>query len=164
MAKLPSATISNPAGFADLLAKMSDAASESTLRQAAVAGARVIMDEVRLRAPVGPFPHIRSGRTYPPGTLKKSVITYHDAEKSSVPGALQVYSVVLSSDGFYGRIVEKGHPLSGAFAKHVSDVEHGTSAVGAHPFFRPAVDAKADAAIQAMTDVMQAKLNEAKNV
>ncbi|MGF6976354.1 HK97 gp10 family phage protein [Paraburkholderia sp. JPY465] len=160
MSNKASATISNPDGFADLLAKMSEAASESTLRQAAVAGARVILDEVKLRAPVGPFPHIRSGKTYPPGTLKKSVIAYHDAEQSSVTGGYQVYGVVLSSDGFYGRMVEGGHAFSGFVAK----VEHGSSRVPAHPFFRPAVDAKAGAAVEAMSDVMRAKLNEAKNV
>ncbi|RQM48647.1 hypothetical protein EHZ19_10605 [Paraburkholderia bannensis] len=159
MAKKPSATISNPEGFSDLLAKMSETASESTLRQAAVAGARVIMDEVKLRAPVGPFPHIRSGKLYPAGTLKKSVIIFHDDEKSSVPGALQVYSVTLARDGFYGLMVEKGHPFSG----FVATVEHGASNVPAHPFFRPSVDAKTRAAADAMIEVMQKKLEEAKN-
>ncbi|NPT36254.1 HK97-gp10 family putative phage morphogenesis protein [Paraburkholderia xenovorans] len=164
MARKPDATISNPDGFAKLLAQMSEAASESTLRKAAAAGATVIRKEVVLRAPVGPFPHLRSGKEYPPGTLKKNIFVFHDEGQSSVAGQVQVYGVVIGRDAFYGRIVEKGHPLSGAFAKHVKEVEFGNSKVEAHAFFRPAVDAKQQEALKAMTDVMQDKLNEAKNV
>lgn len=163
MANKATATISNPSGFADLLAKMSEAASESTLRQAAVAGARVIHKEVQLRAPVGPVPHIRSGKLYPAGTLKKSIALYHDDDKSSVAKALQVYGVTIGRDAFYGLMVEEGHDFSGAVAKHAKRTEFGTSKVPAHPFFRPAVDAKSREALDAMTAVMQQKLNEAKN-
>ena len=159
MASQLGASISNPAGFAALLSKMSDPGSESTLRHAAVAGARVVMDEVVLRAPVGPFPHIRSGKLYPPGTLKKSIIIFHDDQKSSVPGALQVYAVTIARDAFYALMVEKWHPFSG----FVATVEHGSSKVPAHPFFRPAVDAKGSAATEAMVAVMKKKLDEAKN-
>lgn len=164
MAKQPTASISNPHGFGDLLAKMSDAASESTLRQAAAAGATVIRKEVVARAPLGTLLHKRSGKEYPPGTLKKNILVFHDAERSSVPGHLQVYGVTIGSDAFYGRMVEGGHVLSGAFARHVKGVEFGNSQVAAHPFFRPAVDAKQTEALKAMTDVMQSKLEEAKNV
>ena len=43
----------NPDGLTSALRGLDDIASESVLRQAAVAGARVIFDEVKLRAPVG---------------------------------------------------------------------------------------------------------------
>ncbi|MDE1139588.1 MAG: hypothetical protein PW999_08005 [Paraburkholderia tropica] len=163
MANKAGAKISDANGFGALLANMSDAASESTLRQAGAAGATVIRNEIVLRAPVGPFSHLRSGREYPPGTLKKNVLVFHDEDKSSVAGRVQVYGVVLGADAFYGRLVEKGHKLSGAFAKHVEEVEFGNSKVEAHPFFRPSVDAKQSEAVQAMVDVMKKKLDEAKN-
>ncbi|CAM2151207.1 HK97 family phage protein [Paraburkholderia tropica] len=163
MANKAGAKISDANGFGALLANMSDAASESTLRQAGAAGATVIRNEIVLRAPVGPLSHLRSGRTYPAGTLKKTVIVFHDDEKSSVAGQVQVYGVTLGSDAFYGRLVEGGHVLSGAFAKHVKEVEFGNSQVPAHPFFRPAVAAKQSEAVQAMVDVMKKKLDEAKN-
>ncbi|MFP3705918.1 hypothetical protein SB783_18055 [Paraburkholderia sp. SIMBA_009] len=163
MANKADATISDASGFGALLASMSDAASESTLRQAGAAGATVIRKEVVARAPEGPFSHLRSGRTYPPGTLKKNVIVFHDEDKSSVAGRVQVYGVTLGSDAFYGRLVEGGHVLSGAFARHVKEVEFGNSQVPAHPFFRPSVDAKQGEAVQAMVDVMKKKLDEAKN-
>lgn len=163
MASKAGATISNPNGFADLLAKMSEAGSESTLRQAAVAGARVIHAEVQMRAPLGSVTHTRSGKVYPPGTLRKSIALYHDDDKSSVAKALQVYGVTVGRDAFYGLMVEDGHDFSGFVAKHAKQTEFGTSRVAAHPFFRPAVDAKSREAIDAMTAVMQKKLDEAKN-
>lgn len=158
------ATISNPDGFAELLAKMSDTASESTLRQAAVAGARVIQAEVSFRAPIGTRTHTRSGKQYPPGTLKKNVLIFHDEGQSSVVAEHQVYGVVIGRDAFYGRIVEAGHELSGAIAELAKKTEFGTSQVPAHPFFRPAVDAKSREALAAMVAVMERKLKEAKNV
>ena len=152
MARRPSATISHPDGFKALLDAMTDAAGESALRQAAVAGARVIHEEVRLRAPTGPKVHMRGGKEYPPGTLKKNIIIFYD-ERESVTPQHQVYGVTIGRDAFYGRIVEDGHRI-----------EHGDSRTAAHPFFRPGVDAKTVEALKAMTKVMQQKLNKARNV
>nr|WP_186120624.1 HK97 gp10 family phage protein [Burkholderia gladioli] len=152
MATSASATISNPAGFEDLLASMTEVASESTLRRATVAGARVIMEEVKIRAPIGLQSHKRSGTVYPPGTLKKNIIIFHDEENSSVPGRIQAYSVVIGRDAFYGRIVEDGY-----------QAEYGNSHAAAHPFFRPSVDSKTQQALQAIVDVLAADLTEIQN-
>jgi len=152
MAAGVSATISNPTGFGELLEQMTDVASESTLRKATVAGARVIMGEIKLRAPIGLKSHKRSGTVYPPGTLKKNIIIFHDAENSSVAGRLQTYSIVIGRDAFYGLLVEDGY-----------QAEHGNSHAAAHPFFRPAVDAKTQQALQTIVDMLASALTEVQN-
>lgn len=135
-------TIENPTALTDFLDRMETVASESVLRQAAVAGARVIHAEVQLRAPVG-VAYERKGTEHVPGTLKRSILIAYDQE-ASVAGHIAVYLVTWSKDAFYGRFVE-----------------FGTSEAAANPFLRPGYEAKKQAASEAMIEVIQKKAEEA---
>jgi HK97 gp10 family phage protein len=101
--------IINPTALTDYLDRMGAVASESALRQAVVAGARIIRDEAVIRAPKES------------GLLKRSIIIKHIDEKS-VADKLQTYYVTVRSgtrdeqgkkdlahDAYYWRWVELGH-------------------------------------------------------
>ncbi|MFM2465146.1 HK97 gp10 family phage protein [Paraburkholderia sp. RL17-368-BIF-A] len=135
-------TIENPTALTDYLDRLETVGSESVLRQAAVAGARVIHAEVQLRAPIGAG-YERKGTQHAPGTLKRSVLIAYDQE-SSVAGHVAVYLVTWSKEAFYGRFVE-----------------FGTSHSTAKPFLRPGYEAKKQAASEAMIQVIQQKAEEA---
>ncbi|WP_455275134.1 HK97-gp10 family putative phage morphogenesis protein [Ralstonia thomasii] len=132
----------NPDGLTSALRGLDDIASESVLRQAAVAGARVIFDEVKLRAPVGArvYENAESGR--PPGFLRDHILIAYDKEES-VDGKLATYIVTWSREAFYGRFLE-----------------YGTSKMAAQPFLRPAYEAKKTAAAEAVDNVIQKKVKE----
>ncbi|WP_438391077.1 HK97-gp10 family putative phage morphogenesis protein [Caballeronia sp. DA-9] len=135
-------SIENPTALTDFLDRLETVASEEVLRQAAVAGARVIHDEVRLRAPVG-LPYERKGTQHVPGTLKRSILIAYDKEES-VTGKIAVYLVTWSKEAFYGRFVE-----------------FGTSHSAAKPFLRPSFDARKRQAIDAVIEVIEEKAGEA---
>lgn len=135
-------TVENPEALTDALRALDNIASESVLRQAAVAGARVIFDEVKLRAPVGDATYERKGGTHVPGTLRNSILIAYDKEVS-VEGKLASYIVTWSKEAFYGRFIE-----------------FGTSKMPAQPFLRPAYEAKKTAAAQAVDGVIQTKVAE----
>lgn len=135
-------TIENPTALTEYLDRLETVASESVLRQAAIAGARVIHAEVQLRAPVGTA-YERKGQQHAPGTLKRSILIAYDQEES-VTGRIAVYLVTWSKEAFYGRFVE-----------------YGTSHAAAEPFLRPGYDAKKSAAVEAASEVIQQKAEEA---
>lgn len=135
-------TVENPQAMMDVLRGLDNVASESVLRQAAIAGARVIFDEVKLRAPVGDTTYERKGSPHIPGTLKNSIIIAYDKEVS-LEGKIASYIVTWSKDAFYGRFLE-----------------YGTSKMAAQPFLRPSHDAKKQTAADAVSDVIQTKAKE----
>jgi HK97 gp10 family phage protein len=134
--------IVNPTALTDYLDRLETVASEEVLRQAAVAGARVIHSEVQLRAPVGTA-YERKGQKHAPGTLKRSILIAYDKE-DSVTGHLAIYLVTWSKEAFYGRFVE-----------------FGTSHSAAKPFLRPGFEAKKREAADAVIEVIQKKAEEA---
>jgi HK97 gp10 family phage protein len=133
----------NPEALVAQLRSLDDVASESTLRQAAVAGARVIFDEAKVRAPVGVREYERKGTAIYPGFLRDHMLIAFDKEQS-VEGKLASYIVTWSKEAFYGRFVE-----------------HGTSKMSADPFLRPAFDARREDADRAIADVIDRKVEEA---
>jgi HK97 gp10 family phage protein len=137
-------TIENPTALTDFLDRLETVASESVLRQAAVAGARIIHAEVQLRAPVGNA-YERKGTRHIPGTLKKSILIAYDREES-VSGRIAVYLVTWSKEAFYGRFVEFGTPHAAA-----------------NPFLRTGYEAKKRQAVNAVIEVIQSKAQEAAN-
>lgn len=141
-------TIENPQSLTDALNALAEIQSESVLRQAAVAGARVIFEEVKLRVPVGIAEwESRDGKQKRyPGFLRDHMLIAYDKEQS-VPGKIASYLITWSKEAFYGRFVE-----------------HGTSKMGADPFLRPGYMAKRKAAAQAVSDVIQSKVEDLKNV
>jgi HK97 gp10 family phage protein len=130
MAKKPF-EVANPQALTAQLRGLSLAMGESTLRQAAVAGARVILDEMELRVTVAT------------GKAKKSLLIAYDKEVS-VEGKVASYIVTWSKAAFYLRFVE-----------------YGTSRSAAKPFMRPSFEAKKTAAAEAVRQVIDEKLKAA---
>ncbi|WP_175837102.1 HK97-gp10 family putative phage morphogenesis protein [Burkholderia anthina] len=135
--------IVNPDALTAQLRALNDVASESTLRQAAVAGARVIFDEAKLRAPVGVRGWETKSQKRYPGMLRDSMLIAYDRDKS-VEAKIASYIVTWSKDAFYGRFVENG-----------------SSKMAAEPFLRPAFDAKQREVAQAIDEVINRKVKEA---
>lgn len=142
MAKPRRVTVENGDALKDALNSLEEIASESVLRQAAVAGARVIHAEVRLRAPVDLGIYEGKQGPHPPGFLRSHIIIAYD-EQLSVPGKLASYIVTWSKEAFYGRFLE-----------------YGTSKMAAKPFLRPGFEAKKKAAAAAVGEVIQGKAKE----
>lgn len=135
-------SIDNPEALTAAIDALDNVASESVLRQATVAGARVIFDEATLRAPVGIAAYERKGTTIYPGFLRDHMLIAYDSERS-VSGMRATYLVTWGKDAFYGRFVEGG-----------------TSKMAAQPFLRPAYDAMKQAAVDAFSAVIDQKVME----
>lgn len=134
--------VENAQALRDTLLALDTVASESVLRQAAVAGAREILAEVKLRAPVDKGIYEGKQGPHPPGFLRGHIIIAYDDEVS-VPGRIASYLVTWSKEAFYGRFLE-----------------FGTSKMAAQPFLRPAFEAKKAAAAAAVDEVIQTKVKE----
>lgn len=137
-------SIDNPDALTAAIDALEQVASESVLRQATVAGARVIFEEVKLRAPVGDATwESKSGKQKRyPGFLKDNILLAYDKERSA-EGLRATYLVTWSKDAFYGRFLE-----------------YGTSKMAARPFLRPAYDAVKDAAAEKFSEVIDEKVKE----
>ncbi|MCE4541385.1 MULTISPECIES: HK97-gp10 family putative phage morphogenesis protein [unclassified Caballeronia] len=122
-----SVTIENPDALTDVLRNASVAASESALRQAAIAGARVFYREIKVRA----MPHYRTG------VLENSIKTVFVPE-DSVTGEIATYAVTVNQNAWYARLLE-----------------FGTSKMAAKPFIRPSYEAKRQEAGQAVINSLQ---------
>lgn len=142
MAKPRRVKVENPEALTAALDALDQIASESVLRQAAVAGARVIHGEVKLRAPVDLGIYEGKQGRHPPGFLRSHIIIAYEAEES-VSGRIASYLVTWSKEAFYGRFLE-----------------YGTSKMAARPFLRPAFEAKKKAAAAAVGEVIQTKVRE----
>lgn len=102
------------------------------VRPAAQAGAQILYDEMLARVPVAEKPHkLKGGRVIPPGALKASIY--------------QVYSQDHSRKGVATYHITWNRKK----APHGHLVEFGTSRAPAHPFQRPAFDAKHIEAVEA---------------
>lgn len=132
----------NPADLTAGLRELEEVASESVLRQAAVAGARVVHAEILRRAPIGNKTHKRKGREFPPGTLRKALLIAYDKEQS-VPGKLATYMITFGKDAFYWQFIE-----------------HGTAHIAPDPFFRPGYDTSKNAAAAEVATVIERKAQE----
>lgn len=126
-----SMVMENPGALTAGLRALEIAVSESTLRQAAVAGARVFLDEERIRIPV------RTGKG------RDSLIVAYDKERS-LTGVVASYIVTWTKEAYYLRWIE-----------------YGKAKVAAQPFKRPAYEAKKTAAAEAVDEVLNAAINGA---
>ncbi|GAB5100496.1 HK97-gp10 family putative phage morphogenesis protein [Caballeronia sp. HLA56] len=156
--------VENLESLTGMLRTLDEAVSESTLRQAAVAGARIIHDEIKRRAPVGELAGMRRGRPHWPGFLRDHMLIAYDQEQS-VPGMLASYLITWSQDAFYGRFVELGKRnavklTERTLARAIRDIEFGSSRTPAQPFIRPAFEATRTAAARKMAEVLEKKLKE----
>jgi HK97 gp10 family phage protein len=132
----------------DKLSKLPDKMAKRLFVLAISQGAKVIQDEVALRAPVRqPGPHERAGKPIAtgkatlryPGNLKKQIVR----RKVKREGQKVTYQVKPTPRAWYGRLVETG-----------------TRFAAARPFMRPAIDAKGEASIKRVAEVIEAGLPE----
>jgi HK97 gp10 family phage protein len=117
--------VRNPDALTDVLRTAEIATSEPALRKGALAGARIFLDEIKLRAP---------RRT---GNLVDSALIVYDPEQS-VAGKIASYIVTFNKKAWYARLIE-----------------FGTSKMAAEPFIRPAYEAKKTETGTAVASVIQ---------
>ncbi len=128
------------------------------LRVSVYAGAKVVRDEARARAPkaaqsLGP-------NQPPPGTLKRSVIMKHIPELSTL--TRQTFFVTVRHGKKYRKQGKKGNLSQDAW--YWRFVEFGTRKMSARPFLRPTLEAKRREAVQAIKERLQQRVAlEAKN-
>ena len=127
----------------DKLNKLPDKLAKRLFVRAISQGAKVIQDEVAVRAPVRqPGPHERAGKPIAtgkselryPGNLKRQIVR----RKVRREGQKVTYQVKPTPRAWYGRLVETG-----------------TRFAAARPFMRPAIDAKGEEAIAKTAQVIR---------
>ncbi len=159
MANRETVKVEGLAQLAKALRELPDRVAKNGLRVAVYSGAKVILDEARLRAPkaaesLGP-------RQPPPGTLRRSVIMKHIPELSSL--TRQTFFVTVRHGKKYRKQGKKGNLSQDAW--YWRFVEFGTSKMRARPFLRPALEAKRREAVQAMKERLRERVEqEAKNL
>lgn len=117
---------------------------ESIIRKAAGAGAKIMYDEMVLRAPVRDEKYKTGKKRKPPGQLKKSIYYWWDKDTSGKNRAL--YRIGPNTKKApHWHLVEFGHWDKGK-----------THFTPAHPYIRPTFDAKSKEALAAS----RKKLNE----
>lgn len=165
------------------LSELPERVAKNSLRRAVNAGAGVIRDEARAKAPTWTGP-VSQGHP-PAGTLQRSIIVKQIPEQSSY--YRQVYYVTvrhgkkyqrqgrkgnLSQDAFYWSWVEFGHWVnttgkalggSNKDRNRARAIAAGhTTFIPAHPFMRPAFDTKKQAAIDAIRDKLAEGIEQAR--
>ena len=114
------------------------------LRTAVYAGAKVIRDEARHRAPKAAQ---SLGIKQPPvGTLKRSVIMKHIRELSG--GGRQTFYVLVRQGKKYRNQGKRGNLSQDAW--YWRFVEFGTRKMAARPFLRPALESRRREAVEAI--------------
>lgn len=114
------------------------------LRASVHAGAKVIRDEARLKAPVAT--QVFGPNQQPPGTLKRAIIMKQISEKSDAQK--QVFYVAVRRGKQYRNQGKKGTLSQDAYYAHF--VEFGTVKMSARPFMRPAFEGKKGDAVEAI--------------
>jgi HK97 gp10 family phage protein len=127
-------------------------ASQNAMRPAAQAGAEIFYLETKVRAPVSDAAHYFYGRSsrktgvrylFRSGNLRDSIYQYYNKGLSTPQKA--VYSISWNHQK----------------APYGAMVEFGTSRAAAQPFLRPAYDAAAGRARDAVVAVMRSQINKA---
>ena len=148
--------------------------SRNVLRASVNAGARVVRDQARINAPVL---NTAVPGHQPPGTLKRSIVTAFISEKSNAQQATYFVTVRQgkkyrgqgrhqnkSQDAFYGAWVELGHhyvapkPKTTNWKRHRHHQHTSGVFVPAHPFLRPAFEAKKYQSVQAIREYLLQRL------
>lgn len=159
MARVETVRIEGLAQLDRALRELPQRIANRGLRASVYAGAKVIRDEARSRAPkaaqsLGP-------KQPPPGTLKRSVIMKQIPELSSL--TRQTFFVTVRHGKKFRKQGKKGNLSQDAW--YWRFVEFGTRKMRARPFLRPALEAKRREAVQAMKDRLSERIEqEAKNL
>jgi HK97 gp10 family phage protein len=146
--------IKNVSGLKELQAAMKELPANiarNVLRGAVNAGATVIREEAKARAPK--FEGKVAKGQPPAGTLKRALYQKQIREKSSA--VLQTFYVGVRQ-GRSAKKTKKGS-IDAWYARFV---EFGTSKMAARPFMRPAFEAKKEAAVQAIKNYLEKRIPE----
>lgn len=141
--------------LAEVLGQMPARAANNVMRGALYAGAVEFRDEARLLAPVG-HPPLPKGESA--STLRHSIVA---ARGGGEHGRDQVSAKVhLKKEGWYGRLVEFGHRIAkGGTLGRGRRRGHIVGFAMRHPFMRPAFDAKREAAVSAIAEYANRRIN-----
>jgi HK97 gp10 family phage protein len=140
--------------LAQKMRMMAPRLAKNGLRAAVYAGAKVIRDEARLRAPRWTGP-VSKGHP-PPGTLRRSIIMKQIREQSDA--RRQTFYVAVRHGKQYRNQGKKGNLSQDAF--YWRFVEFGTVKMSARPFMRPAFEAKKREAVEAIKQRLAEKVEE----
>lgn len=154
--------------------------AKNTLRGAVSAGAAVIRKEAILRAPIYQFfPLAHPDERVDPGLLKRAIYQAHVPEKSNATTQTFIVSVrsgpgqrakkkgkrYVNMDAFYASWVEFGHWYVPPRPRGVTRKAHRRKFatppglfVPAHPFMRPAVQAKQKEAVAAIEKYLRERI------
>ena len=152
MAKRETFKIEGLAELGKALRELPARVARNGLRVSVYAGAKVVRDEARARAPKAEQP--LGPNQPPPGTLKRSVIMKHIPELSSL--TRQTFFVTVRHGKKYRKQGKKGNLSQDAW--YWRFVEFGTRKMRARPFLRPALEAKRREAGQAMKDRLSERI------
>ena len=144
MARAETVSIEGLAELNRALRELPQRIANRGLRTAVYAGAKVIRDEARHRAPKAAQ---SLGIKQPPaGTLKRSVIMKHIRELSG--GGRQTFYVLVRQGKKYRNQGKRGNLSQDAW--YWRFVEFGTRKMAARPFLRPALESRRREAVEAI--------------
>lgn len=151
------AEVQSVAGLKELqqaLKELPDRISKNVLRGAVAAGAAIIRKEAIARAPVYTG-SVAEGHP-PPGTLKRSIYQKQILEYSNL--TQQMFYVGVRHGKKYQKQGKKRNLSQDAY--YAKWVEFGTSKMPAHPYLRPAFEAKKNDAVQSIKDYLAKRIPE----
>lgn len=146
MARRDSVRIEGLDQLAKALKELPQRLARNGLRAAVYAGAKVIRDEAKLRAPIS-----TASFDHTPGTLRRSIVMKHIPERSSK--TRQTFFVTVR----HGKKYRK----RGQDAWYWRLVEFGTVKMSARPFLRPAFDTKKLDAVAAIRTRLAERIEQA---
>jgi HK97 gp10 family phage protein len=159
MAKRETVKVEGLAQLAKALRELPDNVAKNGLRVSVYAGAKVIRDEARLRAPKAT--ESLGQNQPPPGTLKRSIIMKHIPELSNL--TRQTFFVTVRHGKKFRKQGKSGNLSQDAW--YWRFVEFGTRKMRARPFLRPALEAKRREAVEAMKERLAERVeHEAKSL
>lgn len=145
-------------GLSELVEKMRELPkniARNALRAGVYAGAKVVQEDAKRRAPVYTGP-ISAGHP-PAGTLKRSIIMKQIREESGPQQ--QVFYVMVRYGKKYRKQGKKGNLSQDAY--YWRFVEFGTASQPAHPFMRPAFESTKMQAVEAIAAKLGERIEEA---
>ena len=155
MANLESVKIDGLDQLAQALRELPKRVARNGLRGAVYAGAKVIRDEAKLKAPVASAP---LGPNQPPqGTLKRSIIMKQVPELSGEQK--QTFFVTVRHGKKYRKQGKSGNLSQDAW--YWRFVEFGTVKMTARPFLRPAFEGKKYEAVDAIKTRLAERIEQA---
>lgn len=155
MAKFESVQIAGLEQLAQALKALPQRVARNGLRAAVYAGAKVIRDEAKLKAPVAAA---ALGKDQPPpGTLKRSVIMKQIPELSGPQK--QTFFITVRHGKKYRKQGKKGNLSQDAW--YWRFVEFGTVKMSAQPFLRPAFELQKNNAVTAIKIRLAQRIEQA---